>query len=293
MTTNSCRYRLSGHTTGWWSSCCFWSSRVMMMQANTSRRGHIIARRRRGRSHCKHRIWIDRLSNTRVRLATVSLWSFVAGTPVLLVQVSWTAYFFIVELILERVVDDKCRFIDIQVRCCRFWWSSLTDCIVDKGLVALGLDQIDMLLWESVYIGKVVICRLVTRLAHLLSCNSTWVLLGATCRFALCNITCGFMDSLYIASMFSFIWLARTFLIRNKFLVLIQESLFKLIISLWVLSIWYTSLLCLVVESTGVYLVVCILQVGMGWTVVGTHESAFDCVLAWGDKFILLIDSAV
>ncbi len=150
-----------------------------------------------------------------------------------------------------------------------------------------------MLLRESVHIGKVVICRLTARLARLISCNSTWVLLYTTCRFARCDITSRFMDSLNIASMFPFIRLARTFLIRNKFLVLIQESLFKLIISLRVLSIRYTGLLgSLSVESTWVCLTGCILQVGVSRTVVGTHESAFDCVLARGDKFARLIDTA-
>ena len=57
-----------------------------------------------------------------------------------------------VKFVLETVVDDECRLVDIQV-CSGFGRACLTDqTVVNQGLVALILDEIDVLLGETIYV---------------------------------------------------------------------------------------------------------------------------------------------
>ena len=85
--------------------------------------------------------------------SSLRLWCLVGWSSVLFVQISWTADFFIAMLVLEWIVDYKRRFVHIQVCCGSFRWPCLPNGVVNECLIALRLDEIDMLLWQSINIG--------------------------------------------------------------------------------------------------------------------------------------------
>ena len=168
-------------------------------------------------------------------------WSLGRLAAVLFVVVGGASQvFFLVQLVLEAVVDDEGRLVDVQVCGC-LGRARLPNRVVDQCLVALVVDQTDVLLRDAADTAAVMI--VVRRNVDRRGCKPARVLLRTRLlRGGGRSTLVG--NSTDVAAMIPLLVLERSatgigaaLLAAHKFLVLIEQALFEVVIGLWVLSL--------------------------------------------------------
>ena len=163
---------------------------------------------------------------------------------------------------------------------CSFRWTILSNCVINQSLLTLILDHVEVLLWNASYF--------MVFLRWLACSNPAWMFLSAIFTTESLTILASFRLHSHVTSMITglliVIWvrnanlspsICTTLLIVDKLLILIKQSLFQLIIGLWVLCV-----LLLLLCTTLAIALDARLQIGV-----------LDRVLAWGNKLIVVISS--
>ena len=141
------------------------------------------------------------------------------------------------KLVLETVVNDEGWLVNVQMGG-TLWRASKSNCVIDQSLIALVLDQVDMLLRKS--IDVMVVLSSTCRGLGLRSIDSVRVLLGAGGLRSTSSITFAFvLDGVDVAAAVAtvILVLSTTLLIVNKLFVLIEKALLELIVGLGILDV--------------------------------------------------------
>ena len=141
------------------------------------------------------------------------------------------------KLVLETVVNDEGWLVNVQMGG-TLWRASKSNCVIDQSLIALVLDQVDMLLRKS--IDVMVVLSSTCRGLGLRSIDSVRVLLGAGGLRSTSSITFAFvLDGVDVAAAVAtvILILSTTLLIVDKLFVLIEEALLELIVGLGILDV--------------------------------------------------------